>query len=166
MSIKINNIEKFQEITSDQKNKAIAFKSEPIPQDTVELSNKEKKKKLSIAAKIGIGIGATIFCVVGTMYAISKHQMYKLNKLYKEKLIPKIFDKKINFTEAKTKEEALKFAKDTLGVQNINEEMTLDALNYANRGITDVVNKNIGQEVFIVIGEDLNKEKINDLFMS
>ncbi len=30
----------------------------------------------------------------------------------------------------------------------------------------EIVENSIGQEVFIVIGEDLNKEKINDLFMS
>ena len=89
-----------------------------LPNDTVEING--KKKKLSIGAKIAIGVGTTLAVLVGGAYAISKHQTYKLQKLYKEKLVPKIFDKELTFTEAKTKEDALKYAKDILGVKNID----------------------------------------------
>ena len=118
-----------------------------LPNDTVEIDG--KKKKLSIGAKIAIGVGTTLAVLVGGAYAISKHQTHKLQRLYKEKLVPKIFDKELTFTEAKTKEDALKYAKEVLGVGSIDDKMTLDMLNYANHGITNVVNKNIGQEVFI-----------------
>ena len=122
---------------------------ETLPEDKVEVADKAKKKKRSLGARIAIGLGITLAAVATAYIAICKHQTNKLQRLYKEKLVPKIFDKEITFTEATTKEEALKYAKEILGVQKIDENMTLDALNYANRGITDVVNKNIGQEVFI-----------------
>ena len=120
-----------------------------IPQDSVEISTNPKKKKRSIGKKIAIGLATTAGAVVVFALAFAKHQSVKLNKLYDEKLIKKIFDKELAFKEATTKEEAVKYAKEILGVKKIDENMTLEVLNYANRGITDVVNKNIGQEVFI-----------------
>lgn len=119
-----------------------------LPNDTVEINGK-KKSGMSTGAKVGLGILGTVagLCIAGV--AISRHQTSKLEKLYKEKLVPKIFDKEIQFTDAKTKDEAIKYAKEVLGVGTIDDKMSLDMLNYANHGITDVVNKNIGQEVFI-----------------
>ena len=119
-----------------------------LPNDTVEINGK-KKTGMSTGAKVGLGILGTVagLCIAGV--AISRHQTSKLEKLYKEKLVPKIFDKEIQFTDAKTKDEAIKYAKEVLGVGTIDDKMTLDMLNYANHGITNVVNKNIGQEVFI-----------------
>ena len=85
--------------------KAQTVSVQNYPPDTVEIAG--KKKKLSIGAKIAIGVGTTLAVLVGGAYAISKHQTYKLQKLYKEKLVPKIFDKELTFTEAKTKEDAI-----------------------------------------------------------
>ena len=118
--------------------------------DTVEISSKkEKKKGLSTGAKVAIGVGSVLTLIVGGAFAISKHQTNKLQKLYKEKLVPKIFDKELTYNKDLSKEDAIKYAKEILGVKNIDPNMTKEALDYANRGIVDVVNKNIGQEVFI-----------------
>ena len=119
-----------------------------LPNDTVEINGK-KKTGMSSGAKVGLGILGTVATLCIAVVAISKHQRIKLEKLYKEKLVSKIFDKEIQFTDAKTKDEAIKYAKEVLGVGSIDDKMTLDMLNYANHGITNVVNKNIGQEVFI-----------------
>ncbi len=144
-TINYNNINIQPKVRTNFKAQTVSVQN--YPPDTVEIAG--KKKKLSLGAKIAIGVGTTLAVLVGGAFAISKHQTNKLQRLYKEKLVPKIFDKELTFTEAKTKEDALKYAKDILGVKNIDEHMTLEALNYTNHGITDVVNKNIGQEVFI-----------------
>lgn len=124
--------------------------TQPIPQDTVELSTQPKqKKKRSVGKKILIGLGITASAVVVAALAYAKHQAVKLDKLYNEKLVKKLVDKEIVFTEAATKEEAIKYAKDVIGVQKIDENMTLEVLNYANKGITDVMNKNVGKEIFV-----------------
>jgi len=138
-------------------------KSNNLTQDTVELSSSApKKKKLGAGAKIAIGIVSGVAVLLGTMVAVSKLQTNRLTKLYKEKLVPKVFDKKLVFKEASSRDEAVKYAKEVLGVQKVDENMTIEALNYANRGITDVVNKNIGQELFIprsYVYEKLEKDK-------
>ena len=144
-AVNYNNINIQPKVRTNFKAQTVPVQN--YPPDTVEIAG--KKKKLSLGAKLAIGFGTTLAVIVGGAYAISKHQTYKLQKLYKEKLVPKIFDKELIYTEATTKEDALKYAKEILGVKNIDENMTLEALNYTNHGITDVVNKNIGQEVFI-----------------
>ena len=151
MSVSINS--QTTNINNIQPKAQTAFRAQtaPVkdyPPDTVAIYSK-KKKKVGLGTKIAIGIGATLAVLIGGIYAISKHQTNKLQRLYKEKLVPKIFDKELTFIEAKTKDDALKYAKDVLGVKNIDTNMTLEALNYTNQGITNVVNKNIGQEVFI-----------------
>ena len=112
--------------------------------DTIE-TKKEEKKGLSKAAKWGLGIAGTIGTLVLTMSLISRHQTKALTKLYKEKMVFKELPEKLEFKEAKTLDEALKFAKETLGIEKIDKNITLDAMNYVNRGIVDVSNANKGR---------------------
>ncbi len=112
--------------------------------DSVETKKEEKKKKLPLAAKIGIGVVGGFAALVATLTLISKHQTKALTKLYKEKMVFKELPEKLEFKEAKTLDEAIKFAKETLGIEKIDKNITLDAMNFANRGIVDVSNANKG----------------------
>lgn len=118
---------------------------EKIPEKDIVQTQKEEKKELSKLAKWGIGIGSTIAVLITTMTLISRHQTKALSKLYKEKMVFKELPEKLQFKEAKTLEEALKFAKETLGIEKIDKEISLDAMNYVNRGIVDVSNANKGK---------------------
>lgn len=115
-------------------------------EDTV--VTKPKKKKLSTAAKIGIGLAGVAGGLVGTCVLVSRHQVGKLKKLYNEKLVLSNLPEKLEFQEAKTLEEGIKFAKETLKVPEVDNNFTLEALNFANRGLVDVANANKGK-VFI-----------------
>jgi len=123
-----------------------------LPQDTVQIAGKEttaQKKKLSKGAKWAIGIGGTFAALVTAALLYSRHQYAKISKIYKEKLITKTFKEKLDFKEAKSIEEAIKYAKETLGIKEVDKDFSLEALNTVNKGVTDVVNKSIGQEVFL-----------------
>ena len=50
----------------------------------------------------------------------------------------------IDFKEAKTVEEGIKFAKDVLKIGEVDSNFTLEAINYANKGLVDVSNANKG----------------------
>lgn len=118
---------------------------ERIPEkDTVE-TKKEEKKGLSKLAKWGIGITGTLGTLIVTLSLISKHQTKALTKLYKEKMILKELPKELEFKEAKTLDEAIKFAKETLGIEKIDKNISLEALNFTNKGIVDVSNANKGR---------------------
>ncbi len=118
--------------------------------DTVEISSKkEKKKGLSTGAKWGIGLGILATGAIAAFAIITKQMPKHLEKLYKEKLVPKTFGEKLVYDNNMSKEDAIKYAKETLGVKEVDETISLEALHFANSGIVDVVNKNIGQEVFI-----------------
>ena len=150
MSIGLNN--QTTNINNIQPKVQVAFKAQttPVknyPSDTVEIQG--KKKKLSIGAKISIGVGVLLAGTIATIAILSKRMPKHIEKLYKEKLIPKTFDKKLVYKDATTIEEGIKYAKEILGVKEVDKNITLEALNFANSGITDVVNKNIGQGVFI-----------------
>lgn len=100
---------------------------------------KSKVKKYLIYANIGLaGLIGTALCF---MHRDASH----IKRLYKENLILSNLPEKIEFKEAKTLEEAIKFAKETLGIKQVDKEFTLDALNIANKGIVDVSNANKGK---------------------
>ncbi len=135
-----------------QQNVQMTFRSQTVPvtdypPDAVEINS--KKKGLSKGAKWGIGIVGTITTIIGAMCLVSRHQIKKTQQLIKEKLVPKVFDKKIEFKEAKSLEDAIRYAKETLGIKEVDNTMPLDVVNFVNKNITDVVNKNTGQKVFI-----------------
>lgn len=150
MSIGVNS--QITNINNIQPKAQVSFRAQttPVkdyPPDTVEISG--KKKGLSTGAKWGIALGILATGTIATLAILSKRMPKHLEKLYKEKLVPKTFDKELVYKEAVTKEEAIKYAKEVLGVKEVDEKITLEALNFANSGITDVVNKNIGQGIFI-----------------
>ena len=68
-------------------------------QDSVEIQDKATKKEKSVGAKIALWTGTAIGGIVLGVVAFSKHQTAKLNKLYKEKLVPKVFDKELTFAD-------------------------------------------------------------------
>jgi len=112
--------------------------------DTVDINHKKKKKK-SLLSRLGIGFAAGVVTLLTTMILISKSQTRALTKLYKEKIVYKELPEKIKFKEAKTLDEAIKFSKETLGIEKIDKDISLEALNFANRGMVDVSNANKGK---------------------
>mgnify|MGYP007025928192 FL=1 len=118
------------------------------PVDTVEISGinspKKSKEKRSTAAKIGIAALGLIggFTAIGICGL--KHQTNKLTKLYNEKMQLVNLAEHIDFKEAKTVEEGIKFAKDVLKIGEVEGNFTLDAINYANRGLVEISNANKG----------------------
>lgn len=113
---------------------------ERTPEKDTVVATKPKKRKLSTAAKIGIGLTGVVGGLIGTCVLVSQHQTSKLKKLYNEKLVLSKLPEKLEFQEAKTLDEALKFAKDTLKIPEVDKNFTLEALNTANRGLVDVSN--------------------------
>lgn len=116
--------------------------------DTVEISNKiktaNKEKRMSTAAKIGLISLGVVGSVVAGAVCFVKHQAGKLTKLYNEKMQLVNLAEHIDFKEAKTVEEGIKFAKEVLKIGEVDSNFTLEAINYANRGLIDVSNANKG----------------------
>ena len=128
--------------------------SQPIstqtyPADTIEISATNKIKKTNDKMSTGAKIGVTALGVLGSLaigaVCFAKHQSGKLTKLYNEKMQFLELPKHIDFKEAKTVEEGIKFAKDVLKIGEVDSNFTLDAINYANRGLVDVSNANKGK---------------------
>ena len=115
-------------------------------QDTVELSTKQTEKKgLSTGQKWAIGIGSALAGLVTAGILISRHETSKLKKLYEQNMVFQNLAEKIDFKEAKTVEEGIKFAKDVLKVGEVDKNFTLDAINFANKGLVEVSNANKGK---------------------
>ncbi len=117
-------------------------KTEPYSNDTVELSYSKNKQSKTYDWIYGAGAGLAMLALTGILFA--KHQDNKISKLYKEKLIISKLPQKIEFKEAKTLEDGIKFAKEILGIKEIDKNFTLDAINIANKGLVDVSNANKG----------------------
>lgn len=117
--------------------------------DTVEISAENKikkpKQKMSLGAKIGLATVGIIGSLATIGFCVSKHQIGKLTKLYNKKMQLVNLAEKIDFKEANTVEEGVKFAKDVLKVGEVDKNITLDAINYANRALVDVSNANKGK---------------------
>ena len=123
------------------------------PPDTIELSaenkikaqNQKKKQGMSTAAKAGVtALGVLGGLAIGVV-CFAKHQSGKLTKLYNEKMQLQNLAEHIDFKEAKTVEEGIKFAKEVLKIGEVDSNFTLDAINFANRSITKVSNANKGK---------------------
>lgn len=119
------------------------------PTDTAEISGKNKnqkpKEKISSFQKVGITALGVIGGLAAVAVCFAKHQTNRLTKLYNEKMQLVNLAEKIDFKEAKTVEEGIKFAKDVLKISEVDSNFTLDAINYANRGFVDVSNANKGK---------------------
>ena len=122
------------------------------PPDTVEFpaenkiktQNQKKKQGMSTAAKAGVtALGVLGGLAIGAVCLV-KHQTGKLTKLYNEKMQLVNLAEKIDFKEAKTVDEGIKFAKEVLKIGEVDSSFTLDAINYANRGLVEVSNANKG----------------------
>lgn len=144
------------------------------PPDSVEISSENKvknqteKKGLTTAQKWAVGIGTAITALATTAILFSKHQTNKLTKLYNEKMQLVNLAEKIDFKEAKTLEEGIKFAKETLKIGEVSEGFTLDAINFINKGLVDVSNANKGH-LFMpkkIIFEDLKENEIAHVIQS
>lgn len=154
---------------TEQKNitdtKNIYPKTEPYPKDSVELTSQEKKTK-TVKTKIkeyvlaGSGMLAAL---AGSIILLARHKGNQISKLYENKLIISNLPEKLEFKEAKTIEEGIKFAKEILGIKEVDKGFTLDAINTANRGLVDVSNANKGK-LFIPtrLGFEAPKSKEDD----
>lgn len=116
-----------------QQNAQMTFRSQTTqvkdyPPDTVEINSK-KKTGMSTGAKVGIGLG-----ILGTV-ALAIGLMVKGRGSQAKEVV-----KHIEFKEAKTFEEAKKFAKDELGViyHDINN---LEMANFINEWLINIHNK-------------------------
>ena len=119
-------------------------KTEPYPKDSVELSDKKKDKPKKLKNTL-ISAGSVFVALAGMSLFILKYQGNRVKKLYDEKLVIKNLKEQIDFTEAKTVEEGIRFAKEVLGIKEVDKDITLEAINYANKGLVDVSNANKGR---------------------
>lgn len=114
-----------------QQNAQMTFKSQTVPvkdysPDTVEINGK-KKTRMSNGAKIGIGALGIATIVIGIVARKTK----QLKQVAEH----------IDFKEAKSIEEAIKWGKENLGITNYEKYDNLEVLNWINKGITDIQNK-------------------------
>ena len=145
MSVSQVNFKSLDNITEKKDNKTVYTKTEPYPNDSVELSTQKNKEKKSAIKSWATGIGGSIAALAITGILFAKHQNSKISKLYKDKLVLSNLPEKLEFKEAKTIEEGIKFAKEILGIKEIDKDFTLEAINTANRGLVDVSNANKGK---------------------
>ena len=120
-------------------------KTNPYPNDSVELSEKKDKVLDKTIKNSLISCGGCLAALTAMGVFFIKHQGNRIKKLYDEKLVIRNLKEKIDFTEAKTVEDGIKFAKEVLGIKEIDTDITLDAINYANKGLVDVSNANKGK---------------------
>ncbi len=119
---------------------------EKVPtQDTIEISKSKEEKGMSKVAKWALGIGGALATLTIGGFCIAKGQSKRLEKLYKEKLVLSNLPEKLDFKEAKTVEEGIKFAKEVLGIKNVDKNFSLEAINFVNKGLVDVSNANKGK---------------------
>jgi hypothetical protein len=116
---------------------------ERTPKADVVVTNKPKKK-MSKATKALLWTGGIIGTLAASIYVLCKHQTNKLEKLYKENIVFKNLAEHIEYKEATTVDEGIKFAKEVLGIEKVDDTFTLDAINFANKGLVDVSNANKG----------------------
>lgn len=114
-----------------------------LQKDSVEILGK-KKKKLSKNAKRAIIIGSTIAVAV---LALKFGPRIAAVHNVKKKLPIRNLPEKLDFTEAKTLEEARKYAIETLQIKDVDNNLSLEALNLINKGLTDVSNAQKGKVV-------------------
>lgn len=112
--------------------------------DTVNIEQK-KKKKLSKGAKWALGVVGTFGTLAAAGLAFVAHKRNQIAKLYKEKLVLSNLGENLQFQEAATVEEGIKFAKEVLKIKEVDSNISLDAINEANRGLVKVSNANKGQ---------------------
>ncbi len=133
------------------------YNTQPYPSDTVEING--KKKGLSNGQKWGIGIG-----VAAALTAAALLLRGKVGAAQEE--VGKLAEH-IDFTPAKTIEEALEFAKTKLGIKNYDNRMPLDVMNWVNEGLVNINNATKGKsKLFDTIGYVPRDEEYLACFMN
>ena len=145
------------------------------PPDTVSfkatehIQTKPKKEGLSTGAKWGLGALALVGIGAIACFATRGRAKIKPSTLTTEQIAEKLkiteLPAHIDFKEAKTLDEAIKYSKDVLKISNVDDNFSLEALNWVNRGLTDVSNANKGRAKmpnglkFIAEAEDIFTHK-------
>ncbi len=115
---------------------------------TEHIQTKPKKEGLSTGTKWAIGLGLTALAVGGYLLTRGRAKI-KPSTLTTEQIAEKLkiteLPAHIDFKEAKTLDEAIKYSKDVLKISNVDDNFSLEALNWVNRGLTDVSNANKGR---------------------
>lgn len=138
MSIKplsISNANTINRINFGNKNINPNYTTQSYPQDSVEING--KKKGLSNGQKWGIGLG-----IAAALTATALLLRGKVGAAQEE--VTKLAEH-IDFTPAKTTQEAIEFAKTKLGVKNYDDRMPLDVMNWVNEGLTNINNVRKGK---------------------
>ena len=128
--------------------------------NTVELT-KNNQPKISKTQKWLMGGGLALLLVGGGVLLKFKSVKKNAQKLYEQNMVLSELPEKIEFKAAKTLEEAKKFTREVLGIKNIDEKFSLEGLNYANEGITNISNANKGKIYIPPKWEFVNSE--NDM---
>ena len=138
-----------------------SFRGEPaltpeLKADTVELSAKDNVKKdtvddktkdkkgMSTGAKWAVGIGGTLTALVTAGLLVARHDHKKLLNLCKDKIKLSNLPEHLEYN-ATTREEAMKFAKETLGIKEVDTGFSDLALHDTLKAIVDVSNANKGK---------------------
>ncbi len=128
-----------------------------LKQDTLDLSS---KRKLNIT-KENIGWGIALGLIgVGLFHTIKGLRRPKISTVKLKQLA-----EHIEFTKAKTLEEAMEFGKKHLGIKDYKgfENADIDAINWVNEGLVNVSNYKKGKLMFPDI---IEYEELNDKTMA
>lgn len=117
--------------------------------DILEKNNSQKACPKNVKWVGGIALGLTT--ITGSVVLISKRQFNKIKKLYQDLIKQSNLPEKIKFEHAKSIDEGIKFAKEVLGIEKVDKNFTLEAINFVNKGLVDVCNANKGK-VFLPKG--------------
>ena len=114
----------------------VSFRANTTQTDTLELSNAQQTKSLSKGAKYGIGavalLGLGALAYVLTKGKVGSKQVQSLAE-------------HIEFKPATTMDEAVKFAKEHLGITKFDVGNDLEIANWVNNGLTKVSNRYKGK---------------------
>ena len=127
-------------MTTPQSFKSNGTTLERIPEQDTVVIQKPKEKGLSKGTKWAVGIGGALTALVAAGILIHKRDISKIKTLYKDKLVFSELGEKLEFKEAATVEEGIKFAKEVLKIPEVDNTFTLDAINTVNKGLVDVSN--------------------------
>ena len=143
LPVQTNSIKNINFCSDHKDNESIVVKNQGLTQDTVEIS--KEKKGLSKNAKWGIGIGAAAIITAAALLIRGK------TKAAQEEIFK--LAEHIDFSPARTVEEARNFARTHLGIKNYDETMPLEVMNWVNEGLANVNNVTKGKaKMFDTIG--------------
>lgn len=104
-----------------------------------------KGAKWCIGTGVVLGLGALAYVLTKGKVKSNSLGTKELEKLVQEKLKITELPTCIEFKEAKTIEEAIKYSKEVLKIPQVDNSFSLEALNWVNRGLTNVSNMNKGK---------------------